>query len=198
MRKTAVGEPEALRERSCVGHESIAFPSRCGVPVVGGSNVVRLGIFAPVEPDDTPIAVPARGHDKDPLPVGLLDDLDSIAILKLPRAARREAIRHGIVLQEVALAILVQRFGPGLKLSDFICIGDVRQHAPVIHADVAGASLIQAGRSGIGPETLAARLCSQTNMSVRPMRSLLPGTRASELDRRGIRGGYLLPARQTQ
>ena len=109
------------------GNQRIAFPFRRGIPVVGGSDLFRIGIFAPIQPDETPIAIPARGHDKDPLPVRLLDDLHSVTILELPRPSRREAVGHGIVLQILALAILVQRFRPGLERSHLAGIGDVGQ-----------------------------------------------------------------------
>src|SRR5579864_5824479 len=97
MRKTAIGEPEPLGERGRLGHQRVAFPPRRRIPVVCGSYVVWIGILAPVQPDETPIAVSARGHHKNPLPVGLLDDLDSVAILELARSAGREAVGHGIV-----------------------------------------------------------------------------------------------------
>src|ERR1041385_4214862 len=138
MGKPAVSEPETLGERSRLGHQSIALPLRGRVPVVGGSYFFRVGVFAPIQPDNTPVTIATGRHHENPLAVGLLDDLHAIAILELARPAGRKAIVHGIVLQEVSLANLVQSFGPGLERSPLAAVADIGQQTLAIHADGPG------------------------------------------------------------
>src|SRR5690242_14806306 len=101
MRQAAVAEPESLVVTGALNGQRIAVPLAGGIAVVRGYAVILGGQRAAIQIDQAPVAIGAAGEKEDALPVRLLDDLESVGHHELPRTARRQAARHGIVLQQV-------------------------------------------------------------------------------------------------
>src|SRR5580704_400120 len=105
MGKAAVGEPEAFVEADGVEHQRFALPLSHRTPEIGGCGVIAGGKSAAVQIDETPVAIAASGHHEDPLSIRVFEDLHAVRCLKLPGTAGRKAAGHGIVLEEIALAV---------------------------------------------------------------------------------------------
>src|SRR6266446_10857488 len=69
----------------------------------------------PVRVDDAPAPRSAAEDDEDPLVFGLLDELEPIGRLKLPRSAGRKAEHMRIGSPAFFLSNIEESFGPGLE-----------------------------------------------------------------------------------
>src|SRR5438876_2587130 len=138
--QTAVGEPKFFVESLGVDNKRVALPLRHGPTII--KRVVRisakLSLLSPsVRVDDSVVVIAATDEDKYSFPIGVLNELNSIASLELARPAGRFAKQeHWIVFQEIALAQLVQVPRPALERSNLIDISNVSQEAVGIHLDI--------------------------------------------------------------
>src|SRR6267142_1132414 len=117
MRKAAAVKPESLIVARRLDNQSIPFPVTRRITEVGGKQirVIHVRQRTPVRVDDAPAPRSAAEDDEDPLVFGLLDELEPIGRLKLPRSAGRKAEHMRIGSPAFFLSNIEESFGPGLE-----------------------------------------------------------------------------------
>ena len=94
MRKTTIAKPKLLVEIFRVDDQRIPFPAAyraavvermAEIPLIGVQRIPAVGI------DEPPIVIAAADEDPNSLPVWLLNKLNSITKLELPRSTGRLA-----------------------------------------------------------------------------------------------------------
>src|ERR1700692_4132859 len=103
MRKSPVRKPELLIEADRIDDQCIlpslgavaGLPVAHRIAVVAAHHFISLTLRTPISIYDPPVALsPARQH-QNAAQLPLLDELESMRSLKLPRASWRQAAREG-------------------------------------------------------------------------------------------------------
>jgi hypothetical protein len=110
VRKTPVGEPEFLIETLGVYNECVTLPLGNSASVV--ERIIRVAaqlpnLLAAIEVDQPPIVVDATDKHENPLMIFILNELDAVGFLELPRSAGRQAIK---VLRVIGKSIPLAQF----------------------------------------------------------------------------------------
>src|SRR5262250_1802107 len=137
MGKTAIRKPDFFVKVFRVDDQCVAFPMAKPTAVVRWEIlVVRLQRSAIVV-NHTPVVVAPSDQDEDALFLPVLEELNSIRELELPRSARRHAVeKHRIALQKTALAQFIQISCPSLKGSDLVNVSEIAQQAIGVHRNI--------------------------------------------------------------
>lgn len=165
-----------------VDNERISFPLTHPVPVVQGvlsSSPGKARLFPPIQEIDPPTLIASAPEYPNALFRLFLQKLNSERTLKDPRADLRLAIEeHGIVLQEIALPVLVEIPGPGLKRRDLIDVVQVLKQTMLVRPNTNDAILdeCRCGREFPIAAHLAGR-GTQPRVPVRPPRRWRRGYR---------------------
>src|SRR6185436_18745977 len=135
MRKPSVGHPEALTVAGGIDDKGVLIPTagRCSIVCENGfgSGNRRSAIRV----NHSPVPIAAAEQDQDSAKLALFDELKSVRHLKLTGATLWKTAFERIVLQEIPLAAQIQRFRPGLKGRNSVCIRYICQQAIVVHRD---------------------------------------------------------------
>src|SRR5690606_39540877 len=107
---------------------------------------------------------------EDALTLAVLDELNAEVGLEMTHAARRLAVdEQRVVLQEAALAMLIEPERPRLERRDSARVGDIREQAVLVHLD-AHAVLDERFARGVRPVAALHVRRAEHRRAVRPPR----------------------------
>src|SRR5688572_6318363 len=173
MGQPAIGKPELLVERFGIDNEGVAIPRASGIAVIQRVVVIarQLALLRPsVCVDEMPDMVSATLEQENASEVLLLEELNSVRLLKLPHRARGHAIqKHRVVSQQIPLPEFEQVSRPLLKRRDLVHVGNVAQKALSIRFD-RDSRFRQERGAGPSPVALFARRRPKAGLPVWPAR----------------------------
>src|SRR5262245_17926939 len=171
--QAAVIEPELLIETLGIDNHGVALPGRYRTAVVQrivGVAIDLADLLPPVGVDHTAIAVSSAKEHQNAVEVGILHELEAVNLLPLAGSPGGLAGQvHGVIPQEIALAVLVHVSCPFLHGSDFIDVGDILEEAVGVHFDL-GSILQQRSPARISPISSFARRRAQSRLTAWPTR----------------------------